>query len=130
MKFFIVFIFLNFFALFSFASNFYGKGLNGKLIQVEGYIHDAPKYHSNHGGKYQSYTFRLNAGSDQRHGDEFIVVTFYTVKWGQKVGSFNGSRGNKISLTGKYREFKGPRKSGIIGSIAVNDKSHKEVVGR
>lgn len=109
-------------------SNIFGKGWDGKMIEIEGYIADEPKFSSFNKGKSQSYSFRVNATGDYNEGDEFILVTFHTVKWGKKVGEFNGAKGDKVNLTGKYNEHrKGRTKTGIVGSLAVNDKSNKEV---
>ncbi|MGZ3786941.1 MAG: hypothetical protein ACXVLQ_00375 [Bacteriovorax sp.] len=118
-------------SLYSYASNIYGRGLDGQKIFVEGYVHDEPKFHSNYGGKYQSYSFRVNAASSHHNGDEFISVSFYAVKWGKKVGEFNFKKGDKVRLEGVYHEFKNnQRGSGIVGSLSVNDLSLKEVEGR
>ena len=109
-------------------SKIYGKNLNGTEIWVEGFIDTPPKFHTGYGGKYQSWTFRVNASSERVHGDEFIMITFHTVKWGKTVGTFNFSKGEKVKLFGKYREFQGTRRgTGIVGSLAVNDLSIKQV---
>lgn len=112
------------------SSNIYQKGLDGKTITVEGNIHDVPRFHSGYGGQYQSYTFRVNAAPTYKHGDEFISVTFHTVKWGKAVGTFSYKKGDRVTLIGKYREFQGARKSGIVGSLQVNDLSIQEVKGK
>ncbi|MBY0553124.1 hypothetical protein K2P97_01260 [bacterium] len=104
----------------AFESNVFGKGLDGQNITIEGYIHDEPRLHNLSGGSYQSYSFRVNAAATAKKDDEFISVSFQTVKLGKVVGTFNYKKGDKVTLTGKYNEFKGQRKTGIVGSLKVN----------
>ena len=114
-----------------FAGEIYGQGNDGKMMIVEGYISEEPRFHSGYNGQYQSWTFRMNAAPDHRHGDEFILVTVHTVKWGKTVGTFSGHKGDKIKLNGRYSEFKSNQKgTGIVGSLYVNDLSIKEVKGK
>ncbi|MBI3558434.1 MAG: hypothetical protein HY074_19365 [Deltaproteobacteria bacterium] len=109
-------------------SQFYGKGMDGKIITLSGYIADVPRFYSGNDGKYQSWGFRLNAGKDQAHGSEFISVTVHTVKWSKTVGAFSGKKGEEVTLSGKFSEFKGTRDgTGILGSLSVNDLSLDEV---
>ncbi len=104
-------------------SNFHGKGLDGKDVTLEGYIKEEPKLHSGYNGKYVSYTFDLTVAKDASFGDEFVMVTFNTVKWCKEVGKFDSKKGDKVKLHGRYTESKGKGSSGLIGSLAVNDVS-------
>jgi hypothetical protein len=109
-------------------SKVYGKRLDGQTITVTGFVQDEPRFHTGYNGNYQSWTFTMNASAERRHGDEFLSVTFHTVKWGKTVGEFKLKKGEEVTLKGRFSEFKGARKgTGIVGAFYVNDFSIDEV---
>lgn len=116
----LLFLILTGFVSLSGASQIYGKGNDGKIMSIEGYISDEPRVFTSKDGKYESYSFRMNARESHTHGDEFISVSFQTVKLGKKIADFQHKKGDKVKLSGKYSEFKGNPKSGIVGSLKVN----------
>ena len=107
-------------------SAFFGKGLDGKKVSLQGYVKNEPRLYSGNNGKYVNYSFELNAAAQSRFGDEYVLVTFNTVKWCKKVGEFKFKKGEKVEVTGVYSESKGKNSSGLIGSLAVNDVSYPE----
>lgn len=130
-------LFLLLFVAFSFSfakaqtSNIQDKGFSGKDINVSGYIIDEPKFHQGYDGKYQSYSFTVAPNQNKKHGDEWILVRFHTVKWGKTVGTFNSRKGDYVNLNGKFHESRrGNSKVNLAGSLEVNDKSLREVAGK
>lgn len=104
------------------SASIYGRGWDGQMIEVEGVVGDTPKLQVEKGGKTRSYSFRLFPSEDFKRGDEFVQVTYYTVRNGKKVGEFSAVKGDKVTITGLYSETKDIRKNGKVGSIAVNSK--------
>jgi hypothetical protein len=105
-----------------------GKRINGQTITVTGHVQDEPRFHSADNGNNQSWTFTMSATTERRHGDEFLSVTFYTVKAGKDVGVFKLKKGEEATLTGTFHSPKSERKgAGVIGSLYVNDLSVDEI---
>jgi hypothetical protein len=105
-----------------------GQRRDGNTITVTGVVRDEPRFHTDTSGNYQSWTFTMSASTERRHGDEFLSVTFQTVKGGKEVGTFKLKKDEEVTLTGVFHELKGDRKmKGIVGTLTVNDLPIDEV---
>jgi DNA/RNA endonuclease YhcR with UshA esterase domain len=100
--------------------------MNGKNITLSGTITDQPRRFEGNGGQYVSYSFKITSGKGN-FGDEYIMVSFQTVKWGKKVGEFTHYKGEQVTLTGRYSESRSKAKGGLIGTLYVNDLDLKIV---
>lgn len=104
----------------------------GAEISITGYITDIPRHFSN--SRSESYYFTLSASPEAKYGDEYYLVYYHTKLWGEKVGEWNYSKGDKINLkgvffrrinreTGNYEKAKG----GLMGALEINDFSYDYV---
>ena len=95
-----------------------------------GNLIDEPKLYSGAGGKYESYSFKLAPSESKVMGDEYILVSYHTVKWGVRIGNMSFHKGDRVTLHGRYLESrKKDSRVNLAGSLAVNDKSIREVKG-
>lgn len=104
----------------------------GTEVSITGYITDIPRHFNI--SNNESYYFTLSATPEAKYGDEYYLVYYHTKLWGEKVGEWNYSKGDKITLkgvfsrrlnreTGNYEKAEG----GLMGSLAVNDFSYDYV---
>ncbi|MDD0851680.1 hypothetical protein HBN50_01180 [Halobacteriovorax sp. GB3] len=112
--------------LHAFYSFSYEKMNEYKKVEIEGYIQDNPRVYESKDGKYKSYSFKISDQKESKYGDQYVLVTFKEIVWGEKMGEdFKWKKGDKIKYKGKLFPAK-KNNSGLVGSFYINDYDHSE----
>jgi len=102
----------------------------GDIVTLQGYVNASPKLRVSDNDRFSSWSFPLSVQRREKGGShhEYVLVTYHLLKLGKKVGEWPGyNKGDRIEITGKFRRSNSKKRTGLVGSLKVNDISPKEI---